>query len=516
MTGEPDSNAVLAGCTGQGTPYRISGSDVSLFLESPFSLYCKHFVDRSEKDPPDVSQTLFTEHGHSHETRLMREMYPDEAPRPRTRGPQSPAGSRREAPRSRRPRRWLSPQEHAARLDKSRVAEFEKTLAAMREGAPTLLEPQLCYFPRGMHGSPDVLERRDGESLLGRHHYVVKEIKSSKRIRRKHIMQAAFYNVMLGHIQGRLPEHFHLLNADGEDSEYEHAKYAGEIDDALAGVVGVMEGKMPPVWYGRGIFPWSDYSDKVAVQNDDLSLISGMDWNAKRMLEEGGIGTVAALLEAGAPTLKKSGVPSADAAGYVARARAIKSGNPVRRGPALAVRRAEAEVFLRIEEAMSGEVYMIGALIRSGEDRRHHTFVSAGPDEEAGMLEGFLEVIQNLGRCATYYWGSGEAVISRLAKKHRDEDMPDIPMTDLQQLAASLVAFPTYRDKLKMVAEWMGFAWRDPDADWGRGVVAYRRYAADRDRSDCLAYIVRYAEDNCAAVERVWDWLLEHDYVRLE
>lgn len=516
-----DSDAILADCTGQGVPYRISGSDVSLFLESPFSLYCKHFVDRSEKDPPDVSQTLFTEHGHSHETRIMREMYPDQAS-PRTREA-SPSGDvsrreapRREAPRPRRPRRWLSPQEHAARLDKSRVSEFAKTLAMMREGVQTLLEPQLCFFPRGMHGSPDILERCDGESFLGGHHYVVKEIKSSKRIRRKHVMQAAFYNVMLSHIQGRLPEHFHLLNADGEAAEYEHTRYAREIEDVVAGVAGIMGGNVPPVWYGGGIFPWSDYSDKVAVQNDDLSLISGMDRGTRRMLGEHGVGTVTALLEAGAPALKRAGVSSADAARYAARAEAIKSGNPVRRGPTLNMQRAEADVFLRVEEAMSGEVYMIGALIRCGDARRHHTFVSAGPDDEARMLDGFLEAVGSLGRSATYYWGSGEAVISRLAKKHRDGAVPHIPMTDLQQLAASLVAFPTYRDKLKMVAEWMGFEWRDPDADWGRGVVAYRRYAADRDRSDCLTYLTHYAEDNCAAVERVWDWLLENRYVALE
>ena len=230
-----------------------------------------------------------------------------------------------------------------------------------------------------MHGSPDILERRDGESFLGGHHYVVKEIKSSKRIRRKHIMQAAFYNVMLAHIQGRLPEQFYLLNADGEAAEYDHARYAREIEDVVAGVARIMEGNVPQVWYGGGIFPWSDYSDKVAIQSDDLSLISGMDRNTRQMLKEMGIGTVDALLEAGAGALKKAGVPSADAAVYTTRAGAIKSGNPVRRGPTHTIRRAETDVFLRVEEAMSGEVYMIGALTRCGDTRRHNTFVSAGP-----------------------------------------------------------------------------------------------------------------------------------------
>ena len=521
MSASPDFDATLADCTAQGVPYRISGSDVSLFLESPFSLYCKHFVDHSEKDPPDASQVLFTEHGHRHETRIMREMYPDEAA-PRTgQAPPSRATTRRdttrrEPPRQRRPRRWLSPQEHAARLDRARAGEFAKTLAMMREGVPTLLEPQLCFFPRGMHGSPDILERRDGESFLGGHHYIVKEIKSSKKIKRKHIMQAAFYNVMLAHIQGRLPEQFYLLNAEGEATEYDHVKYAREIEDILAGVARIMEGNVPQVWYGGGIFPWSNYSDKVAIQSDDLSLISGMDRKTRQMLKERGMGTVTALLEAGAGALRRAGVSPADAAACMTRAEAIKSGNPVLRGPTLTMQRAGTEVFLRVEEAMNGEVYMIGALVRCGHTRRHHTFVSANPDDEGRMLDEFLEVVGSLDRYAIYYWGSGESVISRLVRKHRDGVVPDMPMTDLQQLAASLVAFPTYRDKLKMVAEWMGFEWRDPDADWGRGVTAYRRYAADHNRGDCLTYITQYVEDNCAAVERVWDWLLEHNCVALE
>ena len=507
------ADSILERCTGPGSPYRISGSDVSLFLESPFSLYCKHFADRSERDPPDASQDLFAEHGHSHEVRIMRELYPSEAPTEES--AQSPPRREGRPPRrrGRRSRPWVSPREHAARLDKSRVREFEKTLNMMRQGAETLLEPQLCFFPRGMHGSPDILERHDGESLLGGHYYIVKEIKSSRKIRRKHVMQAAFYNVMLGEIQGRLPERFHLLNAGGEDMPYEHEKYAETIQEVISGVAQIMEGQMPPVWYGRGIFPWSEYSDKMAVQKDDLSLISGMDRESKRALEENGIGTVAALLEAGAAALVGLGVQPGDAARYAARAGAIKSGNPAQLGQPLPVPNADADVFLRVEEAMSGEVYMIGVLARSGNERRHHTFVSEGPDGEARILGEFLDVVGGLGRCATYYWGSGEAVISRLAGKHRDGALPEMSMTDLQQLAAQVVAFPTYRDKLKMVAEWVGFGWRDPDADWGRAVTAYRKYARDPARRDCLEYIVEYTEDNCSAVERVWDWLLERNRI---
>ena len=215
----------------------------------------------------------------------------------------------------------------------ARVQSFGKTLQLMRTGADNLLEPQLCFFPLGLHGSPDILERRDGESNLGSYHYVVKEIKSSRKIRRKHVMQAAFYNMMLGEIQGHAPEEFYLLNAAGEDAAYSYADYKEEIAGVLSGVADVKGGEMPPVAYGRGVFPWSNYCDRMAVQRDDLSLITGMDGDRRSKLELHGIGTVAALLEADVSGLAEAGIRQEEARTYVARAAALKTDEAARLGP---------------------------------------------------------------------------------------------------------------------------------------------------------------------------------------
>ena len=521
------ADAVLARCTCPGPAYRISGSDISLFLESPFSLYCKQFVDRSERDPPDASQMLFSEHGHSHETRLMKELYsegdkpgiPAEraapklpgTPRPRRRGHEGGGG------RGRRRRRWVSPEEHATQLDRARVQSFGKTLQLMRNGADNLLEPQLCFFPLGLHGSPDILERRDGESDLGSYHYVVKEIKSSRKIRRKHVMQAAFYNMMLGEIQGHAPEEFYLLNAAGEDAAYSYADYKEEIAGVLSGVADVKGGEMPPVAYGRGVFPWSNYCDRMAVQRDDLSLITGMDGDQRSRLELHGIGTVAALLEADVSGLAEAGIRQEAARTYVARAAALKTGKETRLGPNIPVPDTPTTIFLRVEEGMNGEAYMMGALARTGDAEEYAPFVSAGPEAEGSTLREFLEFIGRWRDYTIYYWGSGgETPLSRLVRKyHIGEEgaAPEIPMTDLQRLAASVVAFPTYRAKLKLVAEWMGFRWTDEEADWGKGVLMYRWHVQNPERPFYLNYIKTYNRDNCRAIATVWDWLVERGYL---
>ena len=494
MSAQDSTENILKECTGEGPAYRISGSDISLFIESPFSLYCKSFVDHSERDPPDASQALFTEYGHNHEARLMQEKYPNGEYKP-PRKPRRRAG---------RPRRKLSTQERGALLDRSRARAFEESLMLMRGGAQDILEPQLCFLPSGFHGSPDILEKREGQSRLGGHHYIIKEIKSSKRIRKKHIMQAAFYNMMLGRIQEYVPQEFYLLNAQGEDNAYQYADYQNQISDIISGIASIKEGKMPEVFYGRGIFPWSNYADKMAIERDDLSLISGMEGESRRALESHGIKTLSQLLETKNPGCLEPAAMSK----YIAHAKAIKSGRAVRFGQPIQVPGAEKEMFIRVEEGLNGEVYMIGAYLRTKEATRYVPFVVLQGFNEEAMLQEFLNFAESHRDCMMYYWGSGgETPFSQLVRRHQQGMAPDMPMVDLQRVATAVVAFPTYRNKLKMIVEWMGFRWTDPEAEWGKGVVMHREYLQNPSRVDCLDYIKTYNRDNCTAIATVWDWL---------
>ena len=56
-------------------------------------------------------------------------------------------------------------------------------------------------------------------SIFGNYHYIVKEIKLARNIQNAHIFQAAFYNYLLGKIQGYTPNSFYLINRDLEETE---------------------------------------------------------------------------------------------------------------------------------------------------------------------------------------------------------------------------------------------------------------------------------------------------------
>lgn len=491
---DPNIKKTFVKCTENTTTYRISGSDVALFLKSPFSLYCKNFVGHSEMDPYDYSQDLFTRHGHDYEDNLLNKKYPD-------------VQHKKHIYKKRVKHRQKNP-------DKARAKNLRRGLWYMYNGVENILEPQLCFLPWGMHGSPDILERQMGESDFGEHHYIIKEIKSSKKIKQKHIMQAAFYNMMLGEIQGYTPEKFYLLNGAGDDIEYNYESYREYLAEILTKIIKIKNGSMPPALYGRGIFPWSNYCDKIAIYNDDLSLISRMGNDTRLILEQNGIKTITKLLNYNLQKLMEFKIKPETAHYCITKAAALKTKDVVSFGRVVPIPSVKNAIFLRLDEGLSGEPYMLGMLIRNKESEEYSSFVSAGPGQDNELLPEFLLHLKNTSDFEIYYWGSdGETPISKLIQKYHDGDM-QIPMVNLQSLASSTVAFPTYRDKLKLISEWIGFQWTDAEAEWGKGVLMYRKYMQDTTRQDCLDYIVTYNKDSCLAMAAILDWLITHEYLK--
>ncbi len=491
-----DISKTLVRCTEGAAPYRISGSDVSLFLKSPFSLYCKNFVDHSEMDSYDYSQEIFTKYGHDYEGELLNKKYPD-------------IPHKKHSQKKQTKHRKTNP-------DNTRKRNFQKTLYHMYNGTESLLEPLLCFLPWGMHGSPDILERQEGESNFGEYHYIVKEIKSSKKIKQRHTMQAAFYNMMLGEIQGYIPEKFHLLNGAGDDIEYSYKECREELASILTKIVKIKNGHVPPALYGRGIFPWSNYCDKMAIHNDDISLISKIGDGTRLILEENGINTLTKLLDYNMQKLLELKIKPKEAHYYITKATALKTKSAVGFGSVVPISSVENEIFLRLDEGMNGEPYMLGVLTRNKKSKEYMSFISTGPGQDDKLLSEFLLHLKNINNFEIYYWGSdGETPITKLIQRYHSENIiHDIPMVNLQSLVNNTVTFPTYRDRLKLIAEWIGFEWSDAEAEWGKGVMMYTKYIQNTARQDCLDYIITYNKDNCLAMAVILDWLIAQGHLR--
>lgn len=86
------------------------------------------------------------------------------------------------------------------------------TLAAMRDGADVIVQARLA--DEHMAGYADVLMRVEQPSGLGGWSYEAQDTKLSRETKGGAILQLCAYSDMLARMQGRAPEHFHVVTPD--------------------------------------------------------------------------------------------------------------------------------------------------------------------------------------------------------------------------------------------------------------------------------------------------------------
>ncbi|HWH08247.1 MAG TPA: TM0106 family RecB-like putative nuclease [Candidatus Thermoplasmatota archaeon] len=466
----------------------VTASDVHAFAQSPFSVWCDAFAPPEERDPEDEFRALLLEQGREHEARVLAARHPGAVPL-----------------------RYEGEEEG-----------FRLALQAMAEGAPALHGAPLMHLPEGLRGRVDLLERRDeGRSRFGPWHYVVKEVKLAKNVEDHHRLQAAFYNRLVGRLQGFTPATFHVVNRDHEEVElaYDDAEMSAVLDAVRA----IRAGRLaPPAVHGAGAWPWERYTDKCAVERRDVSLVPGVGPALRERLVAAGFATVDHVAAAEPSRLRAvQGIGEKKAHAFRRSAGAIRDGRHVRLAP-VRLDDAPVEVFLDLEgtgpQAWAGGVadvtYLIGALVRRGGEEAYVPFVAHAPAQEADAFRAFLAWLEGLGPCVVYHWSPYEAThLRRLAQRHgvapEAEEALLGRLRDLHRVATGSFVFPTYDASVKSVARYAGFAWRERDVNALATIALYLAYARDpAANADKLRKVLAYNEDDCRAMRVVKDWLV--------
>lgn len=486
-----DGHGLFERCMKGGGRLWVRASDILLFAQSPFALHCRHFADPAERDPEDPYQVQISERGIQHEHRLQGEMYPESEP---------------------------------AEYE-SLEGGFLGCALAMARGEEVLLGHPLFYLPDGMYGIPDILEKTGGASDLGPYHYEVAEIKLARNIRRYHVLQAAFYNRLIGKIQGHTPDRFHVINMDGERIPFEYADWEGDLDGTIAGVLEVVEGRRPPPVFGSCPYPWRGYADKLALETNDVSLVSGVGGSRRDVLARMGINTVDDLLACSRDDLRGiKGVGGRTADGYVLAAKAMSTGKAIRKSAGEPLPKRSTEIFLDLEGVDPASTmgqddpqtdYLIGVLVRKDGGEEYVPFVAEDAADEKDMLLRFLEFMKGQDDYAIYHWHHYERThLSRMAEKYgvnktaAELVLSKRVMLDLHRIATRQFAFPVPGTGLKAVARWMGFEWQHSDVGALNSIILYQAYVDDPEANrDKLGMVLDYNRDDCKATAVVKDWL---------
>ena len=269
--------------------HSITGSAIRDYFKSKFLLWCNHHAPLSEKDPESEYMKLLEARGRKFETYVIEKDYPG--------------------------------------LKKIEVKDTEEILPLLREGEDAIDNITLAYHD--LLGIPDLLVKNKGKSKLGDFHYIVKEIKSAKTIKKYHVMQAIFYNFILGKLQGLTPENVFLINGEEKETAYDYKDYEPELLEALEDIKKIIKGKKIEPVIGAP-YPWENYGEKLAKEQQDISLVQGISEATRERFIHAGFKTIKKIADASEEELVQiESIGDSKAKRIKLSAQALLSGKPI-------------------------------------------------------------------------------------------------------------------------------------------------------------------------------------------
>ena len=457
-------------------------------LYDPFWIWCEYHAPRSEAvDETSRYDQMRFQRGIEHEQAWVKEHYPD-----------------------------------ALEIEpKFGLEALKNTFKAMLDGIPAIYQPQLWDLGSAVYGKGDLLLRDQSHgSDLGPYHYRVVEIKRSGSLKDQHILQAAFYNRMLGRMQGYTPEHLSIALRERS----ERVSYPGreiELDEILFTWKALREGRYIPE-PGRPPkvtdSPWRVYGDKLVHTRKDLVLLAGIGPKERGRLRAAGIHTVDQLwalrLEEVCEILGKQ---YGTTAFHVAQA--YRMGQPVLKpGGRLAIPRAKRHLYFDFETSDEvhptepPHVYLIGCW--DAEQGRFVYFLGRGAGDEERIFREFLKYVGDVENTRLYHWTDFEIVqIMKILHRWPSLERPLRRLisvcVDLKEAIKSAVYLPVPSFSLKCVAPALGFRWRQEEIGAFESMICYWDYLEGRDKST-IDKAILYNEDDCLAMWHVDRALTQH------
>jgi len=458
----------------------VKGGLIYQYMINPFSVWCQKFAPNDERDPESAYMNLIFQHGRDHEDEVSEEQFPGAT--------------------------IIDPTKHDA--------AFKETLEALFRGDQYISNGILYYLPEKFVAVPDVMVKRPGKSVFGDWHYEIVEVKSSKQIRPEHILQACYYNHLIGMLQKFTPKEVIMIGGSKEQEHCLFEDYRARLFEVIAGIRSIFEGKS--VAPSKAGWPWSSYSLKRLDELKSISLIPSLYSGHREILESAGIDTLEDFFTLN--ILKVHGISPQTLERYRLSAKAILQGKHVFINKPFLPEK-ETELFMDFEGVDSVHVngkkitgdYLIGVLAREDQEERFHAFVAEDLENEHTMLLSFLKFLKEKKSFTIYHYGSYEKshLIKLLLKYHVDDEFTKQiinSMIDIHATAKKSVIFPTTSYTLKALAGYLGFSWAEI-GDAKDSIVLYQEFLKKNDKT-ALDKIIRYNQDDCIALRKVKDFLV--------
>lgn len=369
---------------------------------------------------------------------------------------------------------------------------------------------------------PDLLIKQPGQSDFGDWLYVPLDIHLGKRPKQEYQIIAAYHTQLVASLQGAWPEKAWLnLRGKGE-YEVDLWRWLPQMQIVLDECLQMLlEERSPEVFISRqqcSLCPWLSQCYAIAKSQQHLSLIPGVTPSRYQYLQTVGLTTLEVLAEAN-PVYLEPELETKIAHQMVQQAKSVLEQRAFLlpdqfTNPTLNLPTAPIELYFDIEAEPSINLdYLLGVLVidRQAKTEKFYPLVAEHPDQEAFIWQQFLELVWTYPEAPIFHFANYEMdTIKRLAKLYQTPDSRVNPvldrLVDIHEYVTEKVTLPVEGYSLKAIASWIGFTWRDPQANGSQSICWYDDWLKTGDRN-LLDAILRYNEDDCRATYQVKDWL---------
>ncbi|MBP0000589.1 MAG: TM0106 family RecB-like putative nuclease [Cyanobacteria bacterium SID2] len=378
---------------------------------------------------------------------------------------------------------------------------------------------------------PDLLVRETGSSALGSWYYVPKEIKFGKRPKLDYQIVSAFDGLVLSLVQGIWPPTAWLLLRGRQPHLVDFDKRVPEMHRILHDCIATLRHhRTPDLFLSRqkcNLCHWYSSCHAIAEQQHHLSLVPGVTPNRYEQLRSMGIETLEALAQSSLSQLK--GAFGGEVGEQLSQqAKAAFSQQAIPKLPEIDrlvreyshrwfdVPEASVEIHFDIEAEPDLDLdFLLGALAidRVTGTQQYFAFLAETPGEEGKIWQEFLDLLWAYPDAPIYHFCDYEVkTVQRLAKLYRTPSHRWKPVldrcVDVHWWVTQTVVLPVESYALKPIARWVGFDWRDRNANGAQCICWYNQWLDTGDRR-YLDAIVRYNEDDCRATYDLKNWLVQ-------
>ncbi|MHA1197961.1 MAG: TM0106 family RecB-like putative nuclease [Candidatus Heimdallarchaeaceae archaeon] len=360
----------------------------------------------------------------------------------------------------------------------------------------------------------DRLVKIESSSAFGEYSYIPVFLRNVKHIRKPLIMEGVLNSFILSTIQKNQVEHFKIQRKDDTLT----IDVLGNLDELLSDlekIEQILKNEItlsPNYTRNCRVCEWRKHCKKLAEEQLDLTLISGIGKRIKKQLEEQNISDVPSLAQATEDSISLENITPSEKEYLLLQAKTLMDKQERIRGK-VNLPKKRFELFVDVEGSSHHNfVWIIGCLVREGNEHYYKHFLAESPRKEKEMFVAFMNYIESLnGDFTLYHWSLAEPqYFKNLANKFYTSKADVAKLAensfDLFPIFKEKIIIPVYTYTLKEVANWLGFEWFDPLVDGATSIILFDNWFMRNDRKS-LEKAISYNSDDCKALLVIKDYV---------